>query len=168
MNWFAIYTKSRFEKKVYSLLSEQSIEVYLPLHKRMQHWSDRKKWVEVPLIRSYVFVRVTEKEYFQVLNTAGVVCYVSFGGKAAPIRNSEIETLKKILATDIEVELSTDKLLPGEPIEIVAGRLLGIHGELIEYRGNKKVVIKISDTGHSLLLTIPIHYLRRTTLALVS
>jgi transcription antitermination factor NusG len=168
MNWFAIYTKSRFEKKVYSLLSEQSIEAYLPLHKKLRQWSDRKKWIEEPLISSYVFVRISEKEYFRVLNTPGVVCYVCFSGKAAPIRDSQIDTLKRILATDTELELSIDKLQPGEPVEIAAGRLLGIHGELVEYKGNKKVVVKIGETGHSLLLTIPANYLRRSTLAMAS
>jgi hypothetical protein len=36
----------------------------------------------------------------------------------------------------------------------------------VEYKGNKKVVVRIDDTGHSLLLTIPIKYLSRRTLAL--
>jgi transcription antitermination factor NusG len=168
MNWFAVYTKSRFEKKVYSHLSEQSIEAYLPLQKKLRQWSDRKKWIEEPLISSYVFVRITEKEYFRVLNTPGVVCYVSFSGKAAPIRDAHIETLKKILATGSEFELTSEKIQPGESVEIVVGRLLGTQGELIQYKGNTKVLIRIGDTGHSLVLTIPVNHLRRSTFALAS
>lgn len=161
MNWFAIYTKSKFEKKVHALLLEQAIEAYLPLQKKLHQWSDRKKWVESPLINSYVFVRITEKDYFRVLNTPGVVCYVTFSGKAAPIRDSEIDILKRILATDVELELSREDLQVGEGIEIIAGRLLGLQGELVEYKGSKRVVVRIGDTRHSLLLTIPTNFLRR-------
>lgn len=54
--WYAIYTKSNFEKKVYLKLLEKSIEAYLPLHKRLKQWNDRKKWVEELLMRSHLFV----------------------------------------------------------------------------------------------------------------
>jgi transcriptional antiterminator RfaH len=161
MHWYAAYTKSRFEKKVHSLLSEKSIEAYVPLQKQLRQWKDRKKWVEEPLIRSYVFVRITEKEHFHVLNTPGVVCFVTFSGKAAPIRNSEIEILKKIMATETEIELTSDELQLGDPVEIIAGKLMGITGELMEYKGNKKVVIKIDHIGYSLILNIPTIYLRK-------
>ncbi|MDO1449784.1 UpxY family transcription antiterminator [Rhodocytophaga aerolata] len=167
MNWFAIYTKSKFEKKVYSLLLEQSIEAYLPLQKKLHQWSDRKKWIECPLINSYVFVRITEKDYFRVLNTPGVVCYVTFSGKAAPIRDAEIDILKRILSADVELKFSTEDLQIGEEVEIISGKLLGLQGELVEYKGGKRVIVRIGNTGHNLLLTIPTNHLRRR-LALAS
>ena len=165
MHWYAIYTKSRSEKKVHQELSFKEIEAYLPLHKRLKQWSDRKKWVEEPLIRSYVFVRITEKEYFNVLNTPGVVCYVTFGGKAAPIRDEQIDTLRRLLTTDTELELVSENLQPGDPVEITAGHLLGLGGELVEYRGNKKVVIRLEQLQHSLLLTIPLAWIRHSRYA---
>jgi transcriptional antiterminator RfaH len=162
MNWYAIYTKSRYEKKVYTHLLEKSIQAYLPLQKQLKQWSDRKKWIEEPLIRSYVFVRITEKEYFNVLNTPGVVCYITFSGKAAPIRDIQIETLKCLLNTDIELEAINETLSPGEPVEIIAGRLMGLTGELIKYKGKKKVVIRIEQLSYSLLLTVPTGFIRNS------
>jgi transcriptional antiterminator RfaH len=161
-NWFAVYTRSNYEKKVYALLEKQSIETYLPIQKSLRQWSDRKRWVEEPLIRSYIFVKISEKQYFQVLNTPGVVCFVTFSGKAAVIPPAQIEILRRLLTTDITLEVSTEALRPGDTVEIIAGKLLGITGELIEHKGNKKVVIRIEQTGHSLLLTIPISFLRLT------
>ena len=64
--WYAIYTKSRNEKKVSSLLAEQDIEHYLPLVKKIRQWSDRRKTVEEPLFSSYIFVHITEKEHLPV------------------------------------------------------------------------------------------------------
>ena len=60
-HWYAIYTRSRGEKVVAKLLKESGLEVYLPLQRKLRQWSDRKKWVEVPYINSYVFVRTSEK-----------------------------------------------------------------------------------------------------------
>ncbi len=168
MNWYAIYTKSNFEKKAYSHLLEKSIEAYLPLHKKMRQWSDRKKWIEEPLIRSYIFVRISEKDYFKVLNTPGVISYVTFSGKAASIRDSQIELLKKILISETSLECVSEQFQPGERVEIIAGKLIGTTAELIEYKGSKKVIIKIEHINLSLLLTIPVVYLRKLSLALAS
>ena len=70
-NWYALYTKPRSEKKVLDRLLEQEIEAYLPLQKKLRQWKDRKKWVEVPLINSYIFVKIEHKDYFNVLDTVG-------------------------------------------------------------------------------------------------
>jgi transcriptional antiterminator RfaH len=87
--WYAVYTRSRFEKQVLKGLQDQGIEAYLPLIKTVRQWSDRKKTVEVPLFSSYVFVHIDRRFYDQVLQTMGVVKYISFEGKTAtppPIR----------------------------------------------------------------------------------
>jgi len=58
MAWYAVYTKSRMEKKVSLRLEEAGIESYCPVTKRKKQWSDRKKIVEEVLFRSYVFVNI--------------------------------------------------------------------------------------------------------------
>ncbi|HDO06779.1 MAG TPA: hypothetical protein ENG85_03760, partial [Bacteroidetes bacterium] len=69
--WYALYVRSRTEKKVAVELEGADIDFYLPLEKRLRQWSDRKKWVEEPLFRSYIFVHITQKEYYKVLQTRG-------------------------------------------------------------------------------------------------
>ena len=80
-NWYAIRVKSRSEKKVFSDLNDNEITAYLPMQRKLRQWSDRKKWVEVPLISGYVFVNISRKEYENVLRTPNVVCYIYFEGK---------------------------------------------------------------------------------------
>ena len=58
-HWYAIYTRPRWEKKVYGMLMEKEVETYCPLNKVQKKWSDRLKWVEEPLFKSYLFVKVT-------------------------------------------------------------------------------------------------------------
>lgn len=168
LSWYAVYTKSNYEKKIFNELLRKSIETYLPLHKSLRQWSDRKKWVEEPLIRSYLFVRATSLDYYKILSIPGVVRFVSFSGKPAPIPDYQIETLKKLMVEVPEFEISTEKFKAGDPVEIIAGNLMGISGELIEYKGKKKVVVKIDHIQHSLLINIPSGLLQRRTLALAN
>ncbi|HPK04705.1 MAG TPA: UpxY family transcription antiterminator [Bacteroidales bacterium] len=160
-DWFALYTRSRNEKKVHAELTARGIESFLPLQKTLKQWSDRKKWVEEPLIRSYVFVRITEKEYFDVLNTPGAVRFVFFEGKAARIPDWQINALRYIIDTGMEVEITDQGLETGDKVLITRGPFRDMPAELIEIRGKRKVVLKIDHTGHSILLTISPGSLKR-------
>ena len=160
-NWYAIYTNPRAEKRVFQSLNDINVECYLPLQKRLRQWKDRKKWVEVPLISSYVFVKVSNKEYFNVLNIQGVSRYIFFEGKAAPIPEWQINIMKLALDIDPEVEATAENLMLGDPVEIIAGPFMGIKGKLIEYKGKKKVVIEIDNIGQSLLINVPIKFLNK-------
>ena len=51
--WYPVYTHPRAEKKACQALLNKGIETYLPLHRQLKQWSDRKKWVEEPFIKSY-------------------------------------------------------------------------------------------------------------------
>ena len=153
-NWYAAYTKSRNEKKVFQLLQKNNIEVYLPLQKKLKQWSDRKKWVEVPLFNSYIFVKISSKEYFSVLKTPGIVKFISFEGKAVPIPESQITTLQKIIEGQIEFEISSEIFKKGDQIRIESGSFSGIYGEVIEIRDNKKFLIRIEPICYSLLINM--------------
>ena len=68
-HWYAAYTKSRTEKKILARLLAAGFEAYLPIRRKRHQWSDRLKWVEEPLIKSYIFIRVNEKDYYNAINT---------------------------------------------------------------------------------------------------
>ena len=155
-NWYAVRVKSRSEKKVYSDLIEQEIEAYLPLQRKLRQWSDRKKWVEMPLISGYVFVYISRKEYETVLRVYNVVCYVYFEGKAAIIRDADINLLKRMLGqVEVELEITVEHLKPGQMVEIISGPLCGVIGELIEFKGKNKVALRIQPLGYTVLVEAP-------------
>lgn len=161
-NWHAIYTRSRNEKVVAKLLSDQGFEVYLPLQKKLRQWSDRKKWVEVPYINSYVFVKTSEKEYYDILNTQGVVRYVTFSGKAAPIPDWQIEAMQKIISSEAQVIFSSHRFRKGEKVKIESGALMGYEGEVVlDTDGKKKVAIRIGDIGVSIVVQLDLSDVRK-------
>lgn len=157
--WFAAYTNPRSEKMAERLLKQQGITVYLPVVRRLKQWSDRKKMVEEPLIRSYIFVNVSEKEYFKVLNTQHVVRFITFEGKAAPIPEDQIDILRRLLATDTEIDVIDTPIEEGSPIVVNRGPLLGMTGELLEYKQKKRVMVKLSHTGKTLIVNLPLAFL---------
>lgn len=158
-HWYAAYTKSRTEKKAYERLTKAGFEAYLPLNHVRKKWSDRMKWVDEPLIRSYIFLRVDERQYYDAINTPGLVCYVTFEGKAAPIPDKQIEVLKLLLLSDAELEIGDGIFAPGQKIIIKAGTLMGLQGELMEYRGKKKVLVRLGDTGKNILVTVGLEFI---------
>jgi len=161
LNWYAVYTKPRHEKKLADGLMEKGIEAYVPLRKVLRQWSDRKKMVDEPLIRSYCFVKVDKKLYFEVLNTHGAVRYVWFSGKPASIPEKQINVLKIIAGSDIEVEKIPGNIMPGTLVKVIAGPLIGITGELISISNHKKVIVRIDTLDHALSLSISLALLER-------
>jgi transcription antitermination factor NusG len=152
--WYAAYTKSRSEKKALERLTEAGFEAYLPIKRSRRQWSDRLKWVEEPLIRSYIFLHVNESEYYNAINTDGLVCYVTFEGKAAVIPDWQIDLLKKLMNEGADLEVSNEGFEQGQKIIVVSGTLVGMQGEMVEYRGRKKVLVRLGTTGTNLLVTV--------------
>ena len=159
--WYAVYVKSRTEKKVALELTYDGIDNYLPLVKRLKQWSDRKKWVEEPLFRSYIFVCIEQNDYFNVTQTQGVVKYISFEGKAVPIPDEQILAIKYYLEETDPEKIDSAKWSKGQKVEVISGSMVGLKGELIEVNGKNRLKVEIEAIGSSLLIYIPKSKLRK-------
>ena len=80
-----------------SQLEEMGIEAYLPLVTKIKKWSDRRKKIEEPLFKSYVFVRSNAKEYLPILNVYGVMRFVSFERQAVVVPDNQIVAIKRFV-----------------------------------------------------------------------
>ena len=159
-SWFAIYVKSRTEKKVSSELENQGIDHYLPLIKILKQWSDRKKWVHEPLFKSYVFVHVDPLQYFEVLKANNIVRYISFEGNAVKIPPQQIEAVKYFLDDAEPMELSEEFWEKGQQVEVITGNMTGLTGELVEVKNKHQVRIKIEAINQVIFIQIPKSRLR--------
>ncbi|MGV9003552.1 UpxY family transcription antiterminator [Flavobacterium sp.] len=128
MPWFALYTESRHEKKVAEKLTKLGIEVYCPLVTQIKQWSDRKKKVEVPLIPSYVFVKLEESERNVVFEVSGVVRYLYWLGKAAIVKEEEITLLKNWLSGSSISSFEIKGIAIGDSYKIESGPFTGKEG----------------------------------------
>lgn len=149
--WYAFVTKPRHEKKAKMYLDGAGLLAYLPLRKTLSQWSDRKKWVEKPLFPSYIFCNIPYANRFDALQQPGMVRIVGFMNEPMPVQDREIEALKLLIATDIEIQVRQG-LVPGDDVRIASGLLMGYEGKVLQDRGEKYFVIYISSIGKSVLI----------------
>lgn len=152
--WYPVYTHPKAEKKAGEALIKKGIETYLPLKRQLKQWSDRKKWVEEPFIKSYLFVRTTEHELADVLMTRGVARFIYFGGRIASMPDRQIEDLKLLMSSSVELEITEENLQPGEKIIIKAGPLKGMTGEIVSYRSQKLLALRLESLGYAIIIHI--------------
>lgn len=148
--WYAIYTKPRWEKKVAELLSERQIENYCPLQKVERRWSDRKKTILEPLFKSYVFVHIHSKEQVLVLQTDGVVSFVTFLGKPALIQDKEIDIIRQFLRDYQNIEVERIDLNVHDQVKIISGPLMEQKGSVLEV-SQKTVKVLLPSLGFALV-----------------
>ena len=152
--WYPVYTNPRAEKQACQALVSKGVETYLPLHRQLKQWSDRKKWVEEPFIKSYLFVYITEQEQMEVLMTKGIARFIYFSGKITSMPATQIEELKLLMTSPYELEITEEELQPGEKIVIKAGPLKGITGEIVSYRSQKQLILRLENMGRSILVHV--------------
>lgn len=152
--WFAIYVKSRSEKKVLKLLEDIGIESFLPLITRVKQWSDRKKKVEEPLFRSYLFVNIPLNDYYTVLNVNGVVKFITFERKPVPVPDNQIIAIKEYL-NDTELHsINYEDFKEGELVRVKTGQMKDLVGRFVKINGKHRVIIDIEAVGQSLAVNV--------------
>lgn len=153
--WLAIYTRPRWEKKVHQLLQEKGIESYCPLNKVRRKWSDRFKLVEEPLFKSYVFVKVTEKDRSEVRLTTGAVNFVYWNGKPAVIREREIQAIRRFLNEyeNVEAHRIPEEFRLHQRVRITNGTFMDHFGHVLDVR-RKMVKVAIESLGYLLVAYI--------------
>jgi transcription antitermination factor NusG len=161
--WNVVYVMSRQEKKVAKRLAGQGIEFYLPLVKKLQTWSDRKKWVEFPMFNGYVFVRPDDFQRDLVLQQPGVVEYLSFNKKHAVVTEKEISIINSIEKEGYFAEsiLSPEDFQPGEKVLVMEGPLKGNTVDLVRKNNERIFLISFDTLGQSIKVNIPYEFLAK-------
>jgi transcription antitermination factor NusG len=140
--WYVLHTNPRAEKKVAIGLSKIGIQHYLPLQKHLKKYKDSKKYVDIPLIKSHIFVKTIETRRNIVFEIGGIVKYLHIGGKIAVVTEREINQLK-LFCTQDEVSIMPSKLQKGDEVEIISGIFIGMRGILYESENGTKININI-------------------------
>lgn len=142
MNWYVVYTKPKWEKKVADKLTQIGIECYCPLITQVKQWSDRKKKVEVPLFNSYVFIQIEDTDRNSVFEVAGIVRYLFWLGKPAVVRDEEINVIKNSLKASNIADISVSQIQVGDKIKLETG----------VFSNQNAIVQEVSKTHYILVL----------------
>lgn len=152
-NWYAVYTRPRWEKKVADSLTKKKFENYCPLSKVISQWSDRKKIIYRPLFTSYVFIHVSELDFTEIKQVDGVINLVYWIGRPAVIRDIEIEMIKRFLNEHNTVHLAKLPVNVNDIVKIINGPLMEKEGSVIEVTSNKVKLI-LPSLGYSMIAEV--------------
>ena len=157
--WYAVYVRSRHEKKVHQFLLEKGVESSLPLINTTRQWSDRKKKVEIPLFRGYVFVKIDiNKDKLNILQTDGVVKFIGIKKKPSRILDEEIHWIHMIVEKSDTVQ--NEKEIPvGQKVRVTAGPFKGVEGVVIRDGNRSRLIVLIESIMHAVSVEIIPNYL---------
>ena len=152
--WYVLYTRPNMEKQVNKNLKAFGFNSYLPLQKELRHWNDRNVWIETPLFRSYVFLKIRFKTKDLVFKVNGILKYVCIGPEFAILTEQEISRIKQLCLYEGKITIDFERLKAGKEVEICEGVLKGLRGCLLEISDNRKIRISIESLNCFASVTI--------------
>jgi transcriptional antiterminator RfaH len=151
--WFALRTASGREKAISALLQQKGYEDFLPVYRIRRKWSDRMKEVELPLFPGYLFCRFSAANRLPVLVTPGVQRIVGYGRTPVPVKEEEIEVLRKVVASGVSA-VPCPYLELGQRVEICEGSLTGVHGILLQIKNSWRIVLSVELLRRSVAVEV--------------
>ena len=151
--WYALQCWVRKESLIVTQLETQGFECFLPKYKSVREWSDRKKEVEQPLFPGYVFCRFEYSQRRPIVVTPGVLQVVGCGRTPMPVEQREIEAIQFAIASEVPSQ-PWPYLAIGERVRIHTGKLSGLEGILVNFKGNHRVVLSVSLLQRSVALEV--------------
>ena len=158
--WYALRLRSNFEHKAARVLASKGYEVFLPAYEARQQWADRTKKVQIPLFPGYLFCRFDGTQKLPILMSPGVVDIVGFGSSLAPIPEGEINAVRTLLESHLEVR-PCPFLKIGERVIIEAGPLAGVSGVLLDFKNSYRLLVSIDLIQRSVSAEIQRDWVRR-------
>ena len=158
-NWYVIYVRSKHEKKVNQLLLDKGIESSLPLITKLRQWSDRKKKVEVPLFRGYIFVHLEYNlDKLKVLQTASVVKFIGFNGNPSIVPDKQMFWIKTMI-NEFSTIRSEEAIPFGKKIKVVLGPLKGLEGIVFKSVNKFRIVFFVESLMQGVSIEIDPKYI---------
>ncbi|SDS17916.1 UpxY family transcription antiterminator [Gramella sp. MAR_2010_147] len=154
MPWYVVVrTKPQHEIKTAQFLEKAGIEVFCPVITEVRQWSDRKRKVTVPLFKSYIFVKIQEKDRNAIFNAPGVLGFLKWLQKPAIAKDDEIEAIRSWLNNDRLGDFQVNQLKEGDEVEIKSGKMTNKKA-IVKEVGNKKLKLILNELGWTLTANI--------------
>jgi transcription termination/antitermination protein NusG len=153
--WFAVYVKNRHEKNVALSLRGKGYESFLPTYVKLDR--DYKKY-DLPLFPGYVFCRFEVQNTLPVVSIPGVFSIVANGPKPSAICETEIDAIKRMLASQLVVQ-PWPYIAAGQQISMKSGPLRGLEGVVIDETHHQWLVLSLHLLQRSVAVKVDRVYL---------
>lgn len=160
--WYALHVRSNCERSVYKYLEARQFEVFLPMYRMQRQWSDRIKYMDVPLFPGYLFCRLDVQNRLPVLTVPGIVQIAGRGKTPDPVAEEEIMAVQRVLKSPLPF-LPWTSFAPGQQVVVESGPLMGVQGELVGMKRQYRLVISITLLQRSMAVEIDPAWVRPLT-----
>lgn len=151
--WYAIRVRSRCEKLAATDLTNRGYEVFAAVIPQRRVWADRVRIIEAPLFPGYIFGKFSPAARTAVESVPGVATVVRFGKSDAPIDAREMESIRHLAKSGLEVKRSPF-LRVGSRVRVHSGPLKGTQGLLVEVKNHYQLVVSVTILQRSVSVEI--------------
>ncbi len=145
--WYVIVSKTMHYKRASAIFEKLGLSFYLPMQRQLHYWSDRKKWINVPILKPYIFLFINELEKKLVFQSCNFFHFLSLGGKPAIAKEEEIEKVKLLCNHSSNIRIEQQPIKKGDLVEIIGGPFSGMNGYTSQENGKHRFLIRISSLG---------------------
>ncbi len=145
--WHVVVTKNNQYKNAAALFEKLGYCYYLPLQKQLHYWSDRKKWINVPIFSPYIFLLTNEEERKLLFQSCNFLYFLHSGGKLAIAREEEIDNVRLLCNYSYNVKMEGPIAIKGDLVEVLNGPFSGMKGYVSQENGKNRLLIQILSLG---------------------
>ena len=152
--WYALHVRNRQERLVADSLRGKGYTGFLPTWRSRRRWSDRVTELDLPLFPGYVFCHFDARDRrVPIVTTPGVIRIVGIGGAPHPVEDTEIEAVRRVVASGISAE-PWPYVEAGRPVRIEYGPLAGVEGVFVELKSRQRLIVSVSLLRRSINVDI--------------
>lgn len=95
LRWHVVFTRQQCEKKVVLALTNKGYQCYCPQHTANALWRSQDKTIYKPLFSSYVFVRCSPEQFFDIKKTPGIINFMYRLNQPAVVSKEDMAALRQ-------------------------------------------------------------------------
>lgn len=172
-HWYIAVVAHRSERLCSKWLTDLGVQNYVASQWEVRHWRNgRRQRVERIVLPARIFVRTTEEQRLrQVVQLPYIFRFVTDPARrptpdakapAARIPDQEMEHFRRMLGQDelpVFLEDSRIQYIVGEKVRVIAGRLFGMEGKVVQTDHDKRRLYISLDILGSAYVEIDKNYL---------
>lgn len=150
--WLVIHTRPRQEKSLARYLYDCNIGFYLPLQASRVRVRKQIVYSYNPLFASYLFLFASPEDRLRALGTRRIAAALEVSDQAKLW--SDLRQVHRLMGSGLSVT-AENRLMPGTPVQIREGPLMGLRGVIVKSVSGRRFVVTVDfiQRGASVILS---------------
>jgi transcription antitermination factor NusG len=165
VRWYAARVKYRTEKLIKDFLEEKEIKHFIPFQKVFGERNGKRIQKEKPVISCLIFVNTDYMTALSIPDKSGFsVSYIYNNDtkRFQIIPDKQMHDFMFLLDfSESIIKIPNSSLKRGDRVRVIKGDFAGIEGELVRFKGHKRVVVRLDGLFSLATTYIPGEYLER-------